>query len=124
MTAVSRPRLQRAAALGAAALLLGALLAPDAGAATKKKKRRKAPTPTAVPRPPDPFKVTFPTSDGVTLAGTFRPSPAGQGAPAVLLLHDFSRERREWADLLPAWAEKGLAALAIDLRGHGESTRR
>ncbi|MDL1949599.1 hypothetical protein FBQ97_07275 [Acidobacteria bacterium ACD] len=124
VTAVSRPRLQRAAALGAAALLLGALLAPDAGAATKKKKRRKAPTPTAVPRPPDPFKVTFPTSDGVTLAGTFRPSPAGQGAPAVLLLHDFSRERREWADLLPAWAEKGLAALAIDLRGHGESTRR
>lgn len=117
-------RLREAAALSAAAVLLAVFLAPDAGAATRKRARRKAPVPTALPRPVDPFRVTFPTADGVALAASYRPAPGGGSAPAVLLLHDFSRERREWSDLFSEWAARGLSTLAVDLRGHGESTRR
>lgn len=93
----------------------------DAGAAAKK---RKKPTPTAVPRPPDPNRVTIQTSDGVALAGSWRPVPDRPEAPAVLLLHDFSRERRDWEALAPEFTSRGLATLAIDLRAHGESTKK
>ncbi|MGE5344354.1 MAG: alpha/beta hydrolase [Acidithiobacillales bacterium] len=111
-----------AVALVAAVVLQGAS-AGDALAASKKKKRKK-PTPTAVPRPPDPFRVTIPTADGVSLAASWRPVPDRPGAPAVLLLHDFSRERRDWEELAPEFTARGLATLAIDLRAHGESTRK
>ncbi len=95
----------------------------DAFAASKKK-RRKTPTPTAIPRPPDPNRVTIRTADGVALAASWRPVPDRPAAPAVLLVHDFSRERRDWDALAPEFAARGLATLAIDLRAHGESTRR
>jgi alpha-beta hydrolase superfamily lysophospholipase len=110
-----------AAALVAAVIFSGAS-AKDANAASKKK--RKKPEPTAVPRPPDPNRVTIPTSDGVSLAASWRPVPDRPEAPAVLLLHDFSRERRDWDALAPEFTAHGLATLAIDLRAHGESTRK
>jgi len=101
---------------------VGMLVAPGGGAeAASRKKKRKTPEPTAVPRPPDPNRVTIPTADGVTLAATFRPLAGRPSAPAVLLVHDFSRERRDWSALAPEFAAKGLATLAIDLRAHGES---
>jgi len=81
-------------------LLLAAAVSLPAEAATKKKRRsgkKPAPIP-EVPRPHDPFEVSFPSSDGVKLVATWRPSPAGSSAPAVLLLHAFSRERREVAE--------------------------
>ena len=128
MTATRDSGLARAAALAAAALLLGLLLASAPGAAASKKKKRpakaKKPTPTAVPRPADPYRVTIDTADGVRLAASYRPVPGLPGAPAVLLLHDFSRDRREWEPMAPEWAARGLATRAIDLRGHGESTRK
>ena len=111
-----------AAALVAAVVFHGAS-AKDALAASKKKKKKK-PTPTAVPRPPDPSRVTILTADGVPLAASWRPVPDRPGAPAVLLLHDFSRERRDWEELAPEFTARGLATLAIDLRAHGESTRK
>jgi alpha-beta hydrolase superfamily lysophospholipase len=92
-----------------------------ADAKTKKKSAKKpAPIP-EVPRPHDPFEVSFPSSDGVRLVATWRPSPAGSSAPAVLLLHAFSRERREVAELADELATRGFSTLALDLRGHGES---
>lgn len=106
----------------ALAVLLAAASSP-AEAATKKKKkssRKAAPIP-EVPRPHDPFQVTFPSSDGVKLVATWKPSPAGASAPAVLLLHAFSRERRELAELADEFAARGFSTLALDLRGHGES---
>ncbi len=121
MTRVPSSERLLAAALVAAVVFSGAS-AKNADAASKKKKRK--PEPTAVPRPPDPNRVTIPTADGVPLAASWRPVPDHPGAPAVLLLHDFSRERRDWDALAPEFSARGLATLAIDLRAHGESTRK
>ncbi len=115
----SRSRLRRAAAALAAVAFLAS---PPAAAARKRK--RKAPEPTAVPRPPDPFRVTITTADGVALAASWRPAPGNAKAPAVLLLHDFSRERRELEPLAARLGEAGYATLTFDLRAHGESTRK
>lgn len=114
---------RRVSALALAlALLAGAATLP-AGAATKKKrpKKKATPVPTAVPRPHDPDEVTFSSSDGVKLVATWKPSRSDPSAPAVLLLHAFSRERREVADLAGELSARGFATLALDLRGHGES---
>jgi alpha-beta hydrolase superfamily lysophospholipase len=111
-------RLRCAAATLAAVAFLAA---PPASAA---KKKRKAPTPTAVPRPPDPARVTITTADGVALAASWRPASGGEKAPAVLLVHDFSRERRELEPLAQQLGQAGYATLSIDLRAHGESTKK
>ncbi|HTS02501.1 MAG TPA: alpha/beta fold hydrolase [Thermoanaerobaculia bacterium] len=113
-----RFRLRRAAAAGAAVAFLAASPALAA------RKKRKAAEPTAVPRPPDPFRVTITTADGVALAASWRPVAGNEKAPAVLLVHDFSRERRELEPLATRLGTAGYATLAIDLRAHGESTRK
>jgi pimeloyl-ACP methyl ester carboxylesterase len=50
---------------------------------------------------------------GVTVAG------AGTGAP-MLLLHGIGRDRRDWSEVLPAFAVD-RRVIAIDLEGFGES---
>ena len=65
-------------------------------------------------------RVAFRTDDGVTIAGSwyeasFRP------APAVILVHMLGRSRRDWEGFASRLASSGIGALAIDLRGHGES---
>jgi len=122
MTRTLSPFTRAAAVTAAAVVFLATAVPTGASAAAKRKPRR--PEPTAVPRPPDPNRVTIPTSDGISLAGTWRPIPGVPKAPAVLLIHDFSRERREWDVLAHDFLVHGLATLAIDLRGHGESTRK
>lgn len=117
------PRPARFLASFLAALLLAGALAETAEAATKRRRparRRPAPIP-EVPRPHDPFEVTFPTADGVRLHATWKPSPAGAAAPAVLLVHAFSRERKDLAPLADELGARGFSTLAVDLRGHGES---
>lgn len=65
-------------------------------------------------------KVEMTSEDGVLLKGTlYKGDP---GAPAVVLLHQLSSDRGEWIDFIKKWAGK-TTILAIDLRGHGESTR-
>jgi dienelactone hydrolase len=115
--------LRRAAALAAVLVVVTAVASSPAEAAKRKKRRvRKKPVPIpAVARPHDPFEVSFSSGDGVRLLATWKPSPAGASAPAVLLLHAFSRERREVADLADELAARGFSTLALDLRGHGES---
>ncbi len=117
------PRPARFLASALAALLLAGSLVDTAEAATKRRRpvrRRPAPIP-EVPRPHDPFEVTFPTADGVRLHATWKPAPAGAAAPAVLLVHAFSRERRDVAELADELGARGFSTLAVDLRGHGES---
>lgn len=112
---------------GAAALLVAlVLVAPEeADAAKKRRKKRGGSRPIPVtPRPYDPYEVRFPSTDGVSLAATWRPVPGKPDAPAVLLLHEFSRDRRQWEGVMPELVERGMAALALDLRAHGESTRK
>lgn len=104
------------------AALFFLLVSGDAAEAAKKKKREPDPTP--VPRPPDPYRVTITTADGVALAASFRPIEGDPRAPGVLLIHDFSRERRELGPLANELHARGFATLSFDLRAHGESTKK
>jgi alpha-beta hydrolase superfamily lysophospholipase len=65
-------------------------------------------------------RITLRTDDGVMLAGTWY-EPAERPAPAVILVHMLNRSRREWDAAARHLASAGIGALAIDLRGHGES---
>jgi dienelactone hydrolase len=66
-------------------------------------------------------RVTFRTDDGVTIAATWY-EPSSRPGPAVILVHMLQRSRRDWEPLAQRLASEGIGALAIDLRGHGEST--
>lgn len=71
------------------------------------------------PLPPGDFFI--PSADGVRLAASYRPG-ASPDAPAVLLLHAKGGSRQGLAGIA-AWLNRaGYATLAIDLRGHGQST--
>lgn len=64
--------------------------------------------------------VAFAAADGTSLAGTFYASNA-EPAPAVLLVHMLGGRREDWANVAERLQQQGLAALTIDLRGHGGS---
>ena len=64
--------------------------------------------------------VSLHTSDGMRLAGTLY-QPSHRPAPAVILLHMQTRSSADWRRLAERLAEAGIAALAIDFRGHGAS---
>ncbi len=66
------------------------------------------------------LRVTFRTDDNVAIAATYY-EPARRPAPAVVLVHMITRARSDWEPVASRLADSGIAALAIDLRGHGES---
>jgi dipeptidyl aminopeptidase/acylaminoacyl peptidase len=60
-------------------------------------------------------------SDGLRLVGDLY-LPAGQGPwPAVVVCHGLGSRKERHADFASYAAAHGLAALAFDMRGHGES---
>ncbi len=61
------------------------------------------------------------TADGVQIVGDWVAAPTTIGA--VILLHMMPATRSSWSPFQIALAKRGLASLAIDLRGHGDSTR-
>ena len=63
------------------------------------------------------------TRDDLELAGVYYPV-ATNSAAAVLLIHSYGKNHEEWGPVAPLFQENGIAVLAIDLRGHGDSTRR
>ena len=65
-------------------------------------------------------RVSFRTDDGMTVAATWY-EPSTRPAPAVVLVHMLNRSRRDWESFASRLAFSGIGALAIDLRGHGES---
>jgi dienelactone hydrolase len=65
--------------------------------------------------------VTIRTDDGASLAATWY-EPGARQAPAVILVHMLHRTRHDWDPVATRLASEGIGALAIDLRGHGEST--
>jgi len=80
------------------------------------------PTTPPTPQPPaEPEEVTVDVADGLTIFGTFYPG-AGQGPwPAVMLLHMNGGQRSDWDAFARQLAGEGYAALAIDMRGHGDT---
>jgi pyridoxine 5-phosphate synthase len=66
-------------------------------------------------------RVSFASADGVTIAGEFYEAPA-RPAPGVVLVHMLSRSRGDWGSLPDRIRDAGISALAIDLRGHGQSS--
>src|SRR5512137_616212 len=67
--------------------------------------------------------VRLTAHDDLGLVGAYFPVET-TNAPAVLLLHSFGKDRTEWDAIAPMLQRNGLAVLALDLRGHGESSRR
>jgi dienelactone hydrolase len=65
-------------------------------------------------------KVSFDTSDKVTIYGTFYPG-AGAEAPAVLCLPMMRHTRETYSGFAKRLQRLGYSVLAIDMRGHGES---
>ncbi|MEO5896264.1 MAG: alpha/beta hydrolase [Vicinamibacterales bacterium] len=64
--------------------------------------------------------IALRTQDGIALVATWY-EPAARPAPAVILVHMLQRSRRDWDGFGARLASEGIGALAIDLRGHGES---
>lgn len=79
----------------------------------------------ALPAAIDAERMRVETSDGKLLIGDFYAPPAKKSAeeraPAALLVHGAGGDRAAFATLAEALARSGMAVLAIDLRGHGES---
>lgn len=65
-------------------------------------------------------RITYKTLDDVTIVGDWVAAPTTFGA--VILLHMMPMNRGSWSVFQGVLAKRGLASLAIDLRGHGEST--
>jgi len=69
---------------------------------------------------------TFTATDGMPIAATYHEA-AGKPkkpVPAVVLVHMYSRSREDWKAVAAQLQKEGFAVLAIDMRGHGGSTRR
>lgn len=72
----------------------------------------------------EPYPLEYTTSDGVVIVGDYwTPLDMNTKAPAVVLLHMYRSDRSAWRPLIPALEQAGFAILAIDLRGHGQSTK-
>jgi pimeloyl-ACP methyl ester carboxylesterase len=71
------------------------------------------------PLPVAPVPVQTSAADGLTLAGDFYLVDAAH--PTVLLLHQLYTDRTSWNVLLPPLLNAGYNALAVDLRGHGQT---
>lgn len=65
--------------------------------------------------------ITFDAPDGVKIVGTLYEA-ATANSPAVLMLHQFGGNRGTYKDLAKQFQKSGIAVLAIDGRGFGEST--
>ena len=65
-------------------------------------------------------RVTFRADDGVSLTATWY-EPSARPGPAVILVHMLHRSRRDWDAFASRLASEGIGALALDLRGHGDS---
>ncbi len=59
-------------------------------------------------------------SDGVAVAATVYDAPSTP-APAVVLVHMLTRTKEDWRPLAERLQAAGITALAVDLRGHGQS---
>lgn len=67
-----------------------------------------------------PERISYVTSDKVTIVGDWYTAPTMIGA--MILMPMMRESRLSWAQFQRSLAKLGVASLAIDLRGHGDST--
>ena len=69
--------------------------------------------------------VRFKTADGLTIAATFYPAAEGTPlpVPVVIALPMYRRTRDTYAPVVGPLTARGMAVLALDLRGHGDSAK-
>lgn len=63
------------------------------------------------------------TRDDLELSATYYPVSTNSAA-AVMLLHAYGKAKDEWGMVPVLFQRNGIAVLSLDLRGHGDSTRR
>ena len=97
-------------ALGASAVLCGAQSAPSAAS---------PPSPKIDLNAFDALKKTAALPDGELLAFIDTGNKAG---PAVVLIHGYTDNARDWAPMLP-YLSKQFRLILVDLRGHGRSSK-
>lgn len=66
-------------------------------------------------------RITFTTEDGVLIVGNWVTAPTTIGG--AILLHMYPATKESWSSFQSVLSQRGIASLAIDLRGHGESTK-
>ncbi len=67
-----------------------------------------------------PTKVVLTTSDGKTIAGSYYSGISRTGG--IIFLHMLNKDRHTYDSLARKLNKAGLSVIAIDLRGHGESS--
>ena len=68
--------------------------------------------------------VSFTSIDSVEVSALFGTAGDSESLPVVILLHDLGGNKADWLNntgTYVALLERGYAALAIDMRGHGET---
>jgi dienelactone hydrolase len=80
------------------------------------------PTAPQAPQPAgQPEEITVDGLDGLRVAGTFYPGSGPAPWPGVILLHMNGGNRADWDAFAGQLADSGYAALAVDLRAHGDT---
>jgi dienelactone hydrolase len=71
-----------------------------------------------------PLQMSVPASDGLILKGvlTYPPGATGRSYPLAVLAHQYPATRDSFSPLVADLLAAGVAALAFDQRGHGDST--
>jgi dienelactone hydrolase len=65
--------------------------------------------------------VSFRAADGTHLSASLY-EPDRPPAPGIVLIHMLTRSRGDWDETAQRLRDAGFVALALDLRGHGESS--
>jgi pimeloyl-ACP methyl ester carboxylesterase len=70
-----------------------------------------------------PLEMSVPAGDGLILKGTltYPKRPPGAGFPLAVLAHQYPSTRDSYSPLVADLADRGVATLAFDQRGHGAS---
>lgn len=66
--------------------------------------------------------VWLTTADGYNAAAWFWPAGGKKAAPGIILLHQRGKDKSSWGEFPSKLVAEGFAVIAIDLRGHGQST--
>ncbi len=72
--------------------------------------------------PEGPKTIWYTSGDGAVINGTFYQAFSSD-RPTIYLVHDLGADRRVWDDYAVELQKEDYNVLAIDLRGHGDSTK-